>query len=37
MIGLVCSNLRLGLKSELSVLDRRYLQAEKNPEFAIRD
>ena len=36
MIGLVCSNLCLDLKSELSV-DRRYLQAGKNLEFAIRD
>jgi hypothetical protein len=37
MIGLMCSNLCWGLKSELSVLDRHYLQTEKNPEFAIRD
>ena len=36
MISLVCSNLCLDLKSELSV-DRRYLQAGKNLEFAIRD
>ena len=36
MIGLVCSNLCLDLKSELSV-HRRYLQAGKNLEFAIRD
>ena len=35
-VGLVCSNLCLDLKSELSV-DRRYLQAGKNLEFAIRD
>ena len=36
MIGLVCSNLSLDLKSELSV-HRRYLQAGKNLEFTIRD
>ena len=36
MIGLVCSNLCLDLKSEQSV-HRRYLQAGKNLEFAIRD
>ena len=35
MIGLVCSKLCLDLKSELSI-DRRYLQAGKNLEFAIR-
>ena len=36
MIGLVCSNLCLDLKSDLSV-DRHYIQAGKNLEFAIRD
>ena len=36
VIGLVCSNLVLDLKSELSV-HRRYLQVGKNLEFAIRD
>ena len=36
MIGLMCSNLCLDLKSELSV-HRRHLQAGKNLEFAIRD
>ena len=36
MIGLVCSNLCLDLKSELSI-HRRYLQAGKNLEFTIRD
>ena len=36
MIGLVCSNLVLDLKSELSV-HRRYLQVGKILEFAIRD
>ena len=36
MPGLVCSNPCLGLKSEPSVLDRCYMQIEKNPEFAIR-
>jgi len=37
MMGLVSSNLCLGLKSELRVLARRYLPTEKNPEIAIRD
>ena len=37
MIGLVCTRPCLGLKLKLSMLGRRYLQIEENPEFSVRD